>query len=239
MKGLILLLDDNALDLKVTSSLLQIEGYECHAFTDYREALKWVDDENNTTAPKVIFLDLQMPQVTGYQLIPIFKKRPLTAATPIVILSGKNQAEDVKKAIKEGANDYLVKPIDTLVLQDKVNKVDLQFSNQEFASVNVPDQVLDAVHIVKNMTVQALSEFGLKARSFYKIEPGESIELAGFLPEKFGTDRLFVRCLSCSQDMQKKDFIMQFTYVGITEMQRQCIRVFCKQLWVQSKKGER
>ncbi len=91
MNGSALVIDDNPLDLKVASSIIERSGYACFAFTDYKAGLEWCKE--NT--PQIIFLDLQMPNITGYELIPILKAQPNTSKTPLFIISGKNQIEDV------------------------------------------------------------------------------------------------------------------------------------------------
>lgn len=235
MKGQILLIDDSALDLKIATAVLERDGYACHGFTDYKEALAWT--EFNT--PQIIFLDLQMPQVTGYQLIPIFKRFPATANTPIVIMSGKNQIEDVSKAVALGVSDYLVKPIDPMVLQEKVNKVTASPSQSEFASVRVPDGSLETVHLIRKLTILELSEFGMKIRSTAEVKPGETTQFGGAPTEQFGNETIFARCLSLDQLPNSKEFVMQFTFVGITESQRQAIRKTCRQLWIQAKNADK
>jgi CheY-like chemotaxis protein len=70
MKGLILIIDDNSIDIKIATSAIEKLGYACHGFTNHNEALEWL----KTNTPQLIFLDLLMPTISGYEMIPILKK---------------------------------------------------------------------------------------------------------------------------------------------------------------------
>jgi len=60
-------------------------------------------------APALIFQDLVMPGTDGLTLVGLFRKNPITAGTPIVVLSGNDDAESRTRSMAAGADDYLVK----------------------------------------------------------------------------------------------------------------------------------
>jgi two-component system, chemotaxis family, response regulator WspR len=70
--------------------------------------------------PTVILQDLVMPDVDGLMLVRFFRKNPLTAAIPIIVLSSKEQALDKGRAFTEGASDYLVKIPDKIELLARI-----------------------------------------------------------------------------------------------------------------------
>lgn len=228
MKGNILLIDDNPMDLKVITSVLEREGYACHGFTDYAQGLNWLLDHK----PQIIFLDLQMPRITGYELIPILKKR-IGAETPIIIISGKNQSEDVVRAIQLGAVDYIVKPIDPMVLLEKVQKTDSK-EKSEYFQVDIADSAGLAAHVRYPLEIRSVSEFGLRLKSTKAITPGTTFELYGISKENFAAEHLLLRSLSCEEF--EGVYRIQATFIGLTEAQRQTIRKFCKQCWLESKR---
>jgi CheY-like chemotaxis protein len=233
MKGQALIIDDSPIDIKMVSSVLESQGYSCFGFTDHKEALKWTEENK----PQLIFLDLQMPVLTGYQLIPMLRRNENTEKCPIVIISGKNQIEDVKKAIKAGAHDYIVKPIDALVLQEKVKKMDPSIQGENFASTQVQRGSLDSVHIATRIETLEVSEFGVKLLTNFPINAGEMIELGGTL-EFFGSEYMLIRCLSCAKGGDGKTFISQFTFIGATEANRVLIRQLCRKQWVAGREGK-
>lgn len=233
MKGQVLIIDDSPIDLKMASSVLESEGYACFGFTNYKEALKWTEENS----PKLIFLDLQMPVLTGYQLIPMLKRNENTKKAPIIIISGKNQIEDVKKAIQAGAHDYIVKPIDVMVLQEKVKKMDPALQSEDFATVQVPREALKSIHMATKIEVLEISEFGVKIMTSFPIQAGEMIELAG-IENHFGCEYLLARCLTSFKTPDQKGAISLFTFIGATEANRVQIRQLCRKMWVANKDGK-
>ncbi|MFS1440139.1 response regulator [Shewanella sp. 10N.286.48.A6] len=61
--------------------------------------------------PNLIFVDITMPNINGYQVIKFIKDQPETANIPIVVVSSLVEASDQELALKIGADDYLTKPI--------------------------------------------------------------------------------------------------------------------------------
>jgi len=233
MKGRALIIDDSPIDIKIASAVLESQGYACFGFTDHKEALAWTEENK----PQLIFLDLQMPILTGFQLIPMLRKRENTSKCPIIIISGKNQIEDVKKAIKAGAHDYIVKPLDALVVLEKVKKMDPALQAENFASTQVQRGALDSIHIATRVEVLEVSEFGVKLMTSNPIALGEIVELAG-TNDYFGSEFMLIRCLSCTKGADGKSFISQFTFIGATEVNRVQIRQLCLKQWVAGREGK-
>jgi hypothetical protein len=151
-------------------------------------------------------------------------------------MSGKNQAQDVARAVGLGASDYKVKPLDPLVVQQKLERSTSSdqsgfFSVDIGGSTGVPVTMTFAIHIL------SFSEFGLKLNSNKRIIPGDTIELSSLPVNIFGKTSLFVRCLSCEESKEGKFFILNTTYVGMAETQRQIIRTNCRKLAIKSKVG--
>lgn len=231
MKGQILLIDDNMLDIKIMSSVLERKGYFCHGMVDHKKALEWLVE--NT--PQYIFLDIQMPGITGYELIAMIKNMPHLAPVQIIMVSGKNQSEDVMKAIKLGATDYIVKPIDPLVLQEKITKIDNARDN-DFYSVDLENSSIKA-SFSRPLSIVSVSEFGVTVTSAWPIPAGEVLNITGLSVEEFGAESLLLRSLSCELIQSKQEFKIQMTFTGMVEAQRQVIRKYCRQAWRETKKG--
>ena len=64
----------------------------------------------NQLVPTIVLQDLFMPDIDGLTLVRLYRANPLTARTPVVVLSGNDDAKSRARALAEGANDYLVKP---------------------------------------------------------------------------------------------------------------------------------
>lgn len=233
MKGEALLIDDGELDLKVMSAALRRQGYECQAFQDWKEGLAWAAKGK----PKLILLDIQLPGTTGYELIATLRKAMGANLAPIIMVSGLNQLEDVRKAVSAGASDYVVKPLDPMVLLEKVRRFEAA-SSGEFASVPVQDPAMRAAAINRPMEILELSEFGAAIRMPFRPALGETLELANLASELFGVAKVLARCLSADSADRPGFFNAKVTFVGLTEAQRQLVRKACRKLWAQAKGGE-
>ena len=60
--------------------------------------------------PRLVLLDLMLPFVDGYQLLQQIRQKPEWSGTPVIILSGRTQEQDIVRAFTLGASDYVTKP---------------------------------------------------------------------------------------------------------------------------------
>lgn len=114
----ILVSDDDRQVLRMVSRALESAGHEVAATSDSREVLSMAGD----VRPDVIVLDVLMP-VSGFELLGGLRDDPRTASVPILFLSGLGEAADRVRGLREGADDYLVKPFDTTELLLRVEKL--------------------------------------------------------------------------------------------------------------------
>lgn len=106
MKSLVLVADDDPEIVKVLKLGLQAKNYEVAIATDGHEALLLIEQKN----PALVFLDIEMPKVTGLEVLQrIRKDRP---AIPVIIMSGHGTIARAVQAMKEGATDFLAKPFE-------------------------------------------------------------------------------------------------------------------------------
>ena len=102
----VLLVDDQRIIVEVVRRLLVNEpDIAFHFCTDPNEAVA----RANEIAPTLILQDLVMPGIDGIEMVRRFRANPQTAHTPIIVLSGSEDAESKSCAIAAGANDYLIK----------------------------------------------------------------------------------------------------------------------------------
>jgi two-component system phosphate regulon response regulator PhoB len=95
------------------------EGYEVACVDDGAEALEQVDDQ----LPDLIVLDLMLPGLDGLEVCRRLRRRPETAAVPIVMLTAKGEDSDVVAGLELGADDYVTKPYSPRVLLARVKAV--------------------------------------------------------------------------------------------------------------------
>lgn len=228
MKGYILAIDDNAIDLRIVTNVIEQENFLSAAFTDYTQALKWLEVET----PSLILLDLVMPNCSGFDLIPKIKKMAKLKSIPIMILSGVNGMADVKKALVLGASDYIVKPIDPMVLQEKIRKA-LVKTTFTSAEVLIPEERMAEAAISFSIKIKNISEFGITVLSSVAFERDQIITLNGLDVDVYGSRELCVRVYSCEK--QGELHLLQLTYVGMSGSQRQHLRNTVRRFWIKSR----
>ena len=105
---LIVCIDDSKTVQKQVKMTLMAAGYEVLGILDPTLALK----ELSQTKPSVIFMDINMPNINGYDLCALLRKSQKFKDIPIVMLTGRDGMIDRVRAKIAGANDYLTKPCD-------------------------------------------------------------------------------------------------------------------------------
>ncbi|MCU1602409.1 MAG: diguanylate cyclase [Frankiales bacterium] len=106
MPPLILLADDSPTVRALAKLELEHAGYEVVEAGDGEETLRLA----RIRPPDVILLDVEMPQLDGYETVKALKSDPLTTHIPVVFLTGRVGPDDVVRALQLGGHDYLRKP---------------------------------------------------------------------------------------------------------------------------------
>jgi len=104
----ILIVDDEPINLQVVSNYLSLQDYRIIQASSGAEALAMIDDG---LKPDAILLDVMMPSMTGYEVTRKLRETWGALDLPILLLTAKNQIEDLVTGLEVGANDYLTKPI--------------------------------------------------------------------------------------------------------------------------------
>ena len=128
-KKSIVAVDDSGIVLKMLTKVLG-EKYDLHAFSGGKRALQFLKDRT----PNLIILDIDMPEINGYEMLKMIKEKEHLRDVPVIFLTSNNDKSHVVKAVAGGAKDYVVKPIDEEILTAKV-----QAALEEAASNDVID----------------------------------------------------------------------------------------------------
>jgi len=126
----ILLVEDNPSDAELTLRTLKKHHIANNVFVvnDGEEAIDYLFckgkfSERNNIPPKVIFLDIKLPKLSGLQVLKIIKKDDELRNIPIVMLTSSIQDPDIKSAYALGANSYVVKPVEINSFVDTINNL--------------------------------------------------------------------------------------------------------------------
>jgi twitching motility two-component system response regulator PilH len=106
--ALVLIVDDSPTEQHVISSMLEKHGFETVMASDGEEAIQIAE----SAKPDVILMDVVMPGMNGFQATRQLTKNPSTASIPVVMVTTKDQATDRIWGLRQGAVEYLMKPID-------------------------------------------------------------------------------------------------------------------------------
>jgi len=115
----VLVVDDDPVILRLLEVNFEMEGFSVCTATDGVEGLEVAKAEQ----PDVVVSDVMMPRMNGLELVKGLKDDPATASIPVILLSAKAQATDVRAGLDAGADDYVTKPFEPLDLVDRVNKL--------------------------------------------------------------------------------------------------------------------
>jgi putative two-component system response regulator len=115
-KGVVMVVDDNPANLKLMEMMLESRGYEVRSFPAGRLALTAACE----APPDLILLDINMPEMTGYEVCEQLKASPPLAGIPVIFLSSLNAPEDRLRAFRSGAVDYISKPFQAEEVQARV-----------------------------------------------------------------------------------------------------------------------
>lgn len=112
----ILIVDDSPTEIHVLRTMLEKNGYETSAVTSGEDGVTTARQEK----PDLILMDVVMPGMNGFQATRQLTKDPDTATIPVIIVTTKNQETDRVWGLRQGAKDYITKPVSE---EDLINKV--------------------------------------------------------------------------------------------------------------------
>ncbi|MCL1954816.1 MAG: response regulator [Spirochaetes bacterium] len=123
-KKLVILVDDNLANLKIGNNFLE-KNYIVATAPSAAKMFSLL--ENNT--PAIILLDIDMPEMNGYEAIKILKSKPETKDIPVIFLTAKNESDDELEGLSLGAIDYITKPFNPALLLKRI-EVHLMLEDQ-------------------------------------------------------------------------------------------------------------
>ncbi len=112
----VLVVDDSKTELMFMTDLLQKNGFTVKTAENAEDAFRRLAEEK----PDLILMDVVMPGQNGFQLTRAITRDPLYADVPIIMCTSKNQETDRVWGMRQGARDYITKPVDADALMAKI-----------------------------------------------------------------------------------------------------------------------
>ena len=116
----ILLVDDSKTELHHLSDVLGKHGYSVRTAENGEEAMRRLGEDT----PDLILMDVVMPGQNGFQLTRAITRDQRFANVPVIMCTSKNQETDKVWGMRQGARDYIVKPVDADELVAKIKAFD-------------------------------------------------------------------------------------------------------------------
>lgn len=115
----ILIADDNENIREALTYLLEDEGYKLWLAKDGADALKKVKEFK----PDILFLDIMMPEINGYDVCRAIKADPELRSTYVIMLTAKGQVAEQERGREVGADEYIVKPFSPMEILAKIKNL--------------------------------------------------------------------------------------------------------------------
>jgi serine phosphatase RsbU (regulator of sigma subunit) len=135
MNSKILVVDDNKNNREILSRFLNRQNFQVITAENGSQAL----DLMQTEPIDLVLLDIMMPEINGYQVLEIMQKDPYFRYIPVIVVSAIDELKSVARCIEMGADDYLFKPINRVLLEARVKssleKKRLRDQEQEYLEV--------------------------------------------------------------------------------------------------------
>ena len=130
--GKALIVDDEVTNRVILKSLLKKQGYETIEAVNGRQAI----DMFRSESPNIIFMDVMMPEVDGYEATRQIKSESGNRFVPIIFVTAMTDEKSLSRCIEAGGDDFLVKPYDKFILRTKIHAMQrIAALNQEVAGM--------------------------------------------------------------------------------------------------------
>jgi two-component system cell cycle response regulator DivK len=112
----VLLVDDTRLNRELAKDILDLQGYTIIEASNGREALDHARHDN----PDIILLDIELPDMSGLEVVKVLKDDPRTEAIPVVAFTAHIEPGDQEEIIASGCAGYISKPFDVASFPQKI-----------------------------------------------------------------------------------------------------------------------
>ncbi len=143
----ILVVDDNEMNRDMLSRRLQRQGYHVEMAENGEHCLEMMKDTNF----ELVLLDVMMPKMNGYEVLAILKSENKWRQIPVIMISAVDDLDSVVKCIELGAEDYLFKPFNPVLLKARVSATLDKYRNQSWANPETIRAIItDAYKLLEN-----------------------------------------------------------------------------------------
>lgn len=229
MSRYVLVLEDNPSDQMILSALVEKEQCIPVVAPNGHDGLELFDQYDFA----LLIVDLNMPFMGGVEFMQ--RARQQGIEVPVLVSSAKKEPSAVKRAIQSGASDYIVKPIDPMIFNEKVSRF---LADQEKWAEYKPsaDSKFRGSYVARESQLVSLSEISAKIVTNYPVSKDEIVPFGGQFLAGSEFTSLQGKVANCKQTPGKDEFTVTLSFIGISEEARKQIRIACKAIWEENQK---
>ena len=156
-KSTLLIVDDAPSNIQLLAGLLK-DKYQIKIATDGQRCL---DLAQSDPVPDLILLDVQMPEMNGYEVCRHLQANDSTRQIPIIFVTGKDQTEDEEFGLILGAVDYIIKPYSPAIVEARVaTHIKLKQQNDALRRLAMEDQLTGLYnrHVLMDVSTKRISQ---------------------------------------------------------------------------------
>lgn len=112
----IFIVDDSPTEIHVLKTILEKNGHSVESADNAETGIEQITAKK----PDLVLMDVVMPGMNGFQATRALTKSPETENVPIIIVTTKDQETDKMWGLRQGAKDYITKPVDEALLLEKI-----------------------------------------------------------------------------------------------------------------------
>ena len=135
----ILIVDDSKLNRDILKAILG-ETYNYLEAENGNQAIQMIGDNPGID---LMLLDINMPQMNGFEVLKIMKRSQCIAETPVIMISSEDAVDTMRKAYELGITDYITRPFDSVIVKKRVQNTLSLYTNQKCLIKVVYDQVYE------------------------------------------------------------------------------------------------
>jgi DNA-binding response OmpR family regulator len=217
----LLIVDDDPDILKMADRILSHAG---HQVVTAGDALKAIDLLGGGGFD-VLVSDANMPLYSGFELIQTVRANPRYEHLSVAMLTGLRERKDVEKAVRAGVDDYIVKPLDPIMLVQKINSMIEKRPPEKKPEIRLnPESSTAQAQMSVGVQLESISELGIVILTMTPLKVGDNVEIsAAFLRQ--WTDKLpQLKVLSTEPTTKSGVTRVQLVFMGATESLLQKIR---------------
>lgn len=209
----ILVVDDDPDVLKLVSRVLTASD---HTVFTANNAIKAMDLLNATMFDLVIS-DARMPHFSGFELVSAIRNNKKFQGMAVAMLTGLRERKDIEKALRAGVDEYIVKPIDPLLLTQKIETLFEKKPPMQKAELILPESSkLSNVKAAIDVKVLSISELGLCLKTSFEIPEGTSLTLSPEIFQKMQVPPPPMKVISCRKHLEY-NYEIRVGFMGVAE----------------------